>query len=35
MIENLGKTFRECGLKEDGVSLQLREPLKRAASMRE
>lgn len=31
MIENLGKTFRECGLIEDGATLQLREPPKRAA----
>ena len=31
LIDDLGKTFREWGLKEDGVSLQLREPARRNA----
>lgn len=32
LINDLHKTFKECGIKEDGVSLQLREPGKKGAS---
>ncbi len=32
LINDLHKTFKEWGIKEDGVNLQLREPGKKGAS---